>query len=274
MSAGPPAPPPVRDYSSISPSARALLLVKAQTTLPFAREAAELLFGEEALEAARRETASKPGAGLRVQHFEARARSIDAALEALGARRILEIASGLSLRGLAAAAARSDVVYVDTDLPEIASIKADLVKRLHPGPLAGTLRVEALDALDERAFAATLREVPPGPLAVVQEGLLMYLDATEKARLAASIRLALLSRGGAWVTADVYVRTPPGAENYRDERTRAFVEKHRVDENKFETFAAAEAFFVDQGFAVAKRVTGAADDPWSFRETWMLLPVP
>jgi O-methyltransferase involved in polyketide biosynthesis len=264
---------PARDYSSISPSARSLLLVKAQTDLPYAREAAAILFGEDALEAARRETASTPGAQLRLRHFEARARSIDSALGALGATRVLEIASGLSLRGLAMAE-RAGVFYVDTDLPALAAAKVDLVAHLHPEPLAGTLRIEALDALDTNAFASTLREVPPGPLAVVQEGLLMYLDADEKARLAANIRQALLSRGGAWVTADVYVRSATGVAPYRDARTKAFVEKHNVDENKFESFATAEAYFVEQGFAVGKRVSPAADDPWGVRETWLLLPVP
>jgi hypothetical protein len=35
-----------RDYSSISPSARWLALTRATTSIPFAREAAILLFGE------------------------------------------------------------------------------------------------------------------------------------------------------------------------------------------------------------------------------------
>jgi uncharacterized protein (DUF952 family)/O-methyltransferase involved in polyketide biosynthesis len=262
-----------RDYSSISPSARALLLVKALTTLPYALDAARLLFGEDAVEAARREAIGSPGAERRLRHFEVRARSIDAALATLGATRVLEIASGLSMRGLAMAE-RANMHYLDTDLPAIAAVKADLVPRLHPGPLTGELRVEALDALDARAFATAVGEVPPGSLAVVQEGLLVYLDPDEKARLAASIRQALLSRGGAWVTGDVYVRSPPGVEPYRDPRTQVFVERHEIDQKNFASFEAAEAFFVEQGFAVARRASTAADDPWGVRETWMLLPIP
>jgi len=262
-----------RDYSSISPSARSLLLVKAQTALPYAREAAAILFGEEAIEAARRDAATTPGAAVRVRHFEARARSVDAALAAVGATRVLELAAGLSFRGLAMAE-RPGVFYLDTDLPAVAALKADLVAQLHPAPLAGTLRVEPLDALDASAFASTVGELPAGPLAVVQEGLLMYLGADEKACLAASIRQALLARGGAWVTADVYVRNPGGAQPYREERTKEFLAKHRVEENKFESFDAAAAFFAEHGFAVARQVTRRADDPWGVRETWVLLPVP
>jgi hypothetical protein len=51
-----------RDFSTISPSARSLHLVKAQTSLPFARQAAELLWGAAAIEEVERETASAPSA--------------------------------------------------------------------------------------------------------------------------------------------------------------------------------------------------------------------
>jgi hypothetical protein len=68
-----------RDFSTISPSARSLLMVKAQTSLPFARRAAELLWGASAVEEAERKTVATPWAVGRRFHFEQRARSIDAA---------------------------------------------------------------------------------------------------------------------------------------------------------------------------------------------------
>jgi hypothetical protein len=34
-----------RDFTTISPSARSLLLMKSQTAIPFARRAAALMFG-------------------------------------------------------------------------------------------------------------------------------------------------------------------------------------------------------------------------------------
>ena len=166
-------------------------------------------------------------------------------------------------------AATRDVFYLDTDLPALASLKAELVAKLHPGPLVGTLGVRALDALDGEAFRAMIRAIPAGPIAILHEGLLMYLDEAEKARLAASVRAALRERGGAWVTADIYVRS--SAPVFREERTRRFLEEHRVEEKKFADWAAAEAFFRAQGFAVARKVT-PAPDPWSVRETWILVP--
>ena len=252
-----------RDYSTISPSAKSLLMVKAQTDLPFARRAAETLFGAAAVEQA---ASTDPAAALRRMHFELRARSLDAALLAQGAKRVLEIAAGLSFRGLAMAASE-DVVYVDTDLPELASIKSELVAALHPDPLAGSLRVEALDALDADAFRRTVRGIPEGALAILHEGLLMYLDEGEKARLAASVREALLERGGAWITADVYVRSE--THLMREESTKKFLADHRVEENKFADWAAAEAFFTSSGFSIEHRLSPSSDS-WRVRETWTM----
>jgi O-methyltransferase involved in polyketide biosynthesis len=257
---------PRRDFSTISPSAKALLLVKAQTGLPYARRAAELLWGTAAVAAAVRETTATPEAGARRRHFELRAQSLDEAIDQLGATRVLELAAGLSFRGLAMAE-RAGVFYLDTDLPELVSIKASLVPSLHAAELPGTLRVEALDALDRAAFRTAVGGMPAGPVAIVHEGLLMYLDEDEKARLAANVREALCERGGAWITADVYVRTR--APVFREERTKKFLEQHRVEEKKFADLAAAEAFFTSQGFAVT-HVLAPENDPWRVRQTWVL----
>jgi O-methyltransferase involved in polyketide biosynthesis len=260
--------PSQRDFSTISPSAKSLLLVKSQTSLPFAREASELVWGPEYVEQACRKAAATPGAAQRRSHFEIRAQSVDEALRELGATRVLEIAAGLSFRGLAMASC-GDVFYLDTDLPAIATLKADLVARLHPGPLIGTLSVRALDALDAEAFRAAVADIPHGPLAIVHEGLLMYLNDAEKARLAASVRGALLERGGAWVTADVYVRTD--VHLFREDHTKKFLEEHRVEENKFADFDAAEAYFNANGFTITRRLSPSSD-PRRPRETWVLAP--
>ena len=102
-----------------------------------------------------------------------------------------------------------------------------------------------LNALDPEAFRAAVDLLASGPITVVQEGLLMYLDEAEKAALAANVRAALLARGGAWITADVYVRS--ALQPQRDERTAKFLQEHRVEERKFADFAAASALFESQG---------------------------
>jgi O-methyltransferase involved in polyketide biosynthesis len=257
----------VRDFSTISPSAHSLLVMRAQTGLPFAHQAAELLLGTDGVAAEIARLTAIAGADLRRAHFQDRYRSIDTLLAESGATRILEIAGGLSFRGLALAQ-RQPISYLDTDLPAMAETKARIVAALDAGPLAGDLRVRALNALDTDDFRAAAAELPAGPFAIVNEGLLMYLDPDEKRRLASHIRDALTARGGGvWITADIYLRGATDARIGQDERLRAFLAAHKVEEQKFESRAAAEAFFTDAGLAIQRRLTRSPD---AIRETWVL----
>ena len=61
----------MRDYSTISPSAKSTPFVKAQSDLPFAKAAAELPFGKEAIAEA---TSDEDAAIQRRKQFEQRAR--------------------------------------------------------------------------------------------------------------------------------------------------------------------------------------------------------
>lgn len=254
-----------RDFSTISPSARWLLLAKAHSGLPYAREVAELVFGHDEVAAAA--IPRSPAAVIRRRHFELRARSVDEALDIGSATRIVEFAAGLSFRGLARAV-RDDVHYLDTDLPDIVEFKRRLLRGLSPAKLAGTYRIESLDVMDDSALALALESLPDGPLSIAHEGLLMYLDADEKARLATSIHAALRSRGGRWITADVYLRRE--ATLPREEQVEQFLAEHRVEEQKFDSWGKAETFFVNAGFAVERKLVPASD-PGLVRQTWILV---
>jgi O-methyltransferase involved in polyketide biosynthesis len=255
-----------RDYSTISPSARALLAMRAQSDLPFAKQAADVVLGADAVATEHARLQTLAGSSLRLRHFVQRYRSIDALLVTHPATTIVELGAGLSMRGLALVRDQR-VTYVDTDLPEIMATKRSLIDELGV-PVTGELRLRDLDALDARAFRAIIDELPPGPITLVNEGLLMYLDDSEKHRLAANILDALAARGGMWITADAYVRTPDGAPRIgQDERLRAFLTQHNVEANKFESFSAAEQFFVEAGFAIVERVAPRIDP---IRETWVL----
>lgn len=263
----------VRDYSTISPSARALLLMKSQTSIPFAAEAARLVFGAERLEAEVAAMKREPVTGLLLQHFEARYRSLDTLLAETGLVHVLELGAGLSFRGLDLALRPGqppDFHYLDTDLSEMAARKAELVAALAPAPPDRTLEVLALDALDPDAFRATAARLGPGPLAIVNEGLLVYLDDREKRRLCGSVREALRAHGGAWITADIYVRTPPGHPRPTlKPRAQAFLDQHHVEENKFASWEAAESLFADEGFTIRRRLA-SPDEPRPIRESWVL----
>jgi O-methyltransferase involved in polyketide biosynthesis len=255
-----------RDYSTISPSARGVLALRSLSPeLPFVRQAAELVLGTEALAAEHARLQGLAGWQMRLWHFVERYKSLDALLAASGLTTVVELAAGLSLRGFALAQQHA-VTYLDTDLPEMIETKRRLVDQLAVAPLVGDVTLRAMNALAEGELATAVDALPAGPIAILNEGLLMYLDDAEKRRLAASVREVLARRGGVWITADIYLKTPAGMPPIgRDDRMRDFLVTHRVEENKFESFAAAEQLFTDAGFAITRR-EGASP----IRQTWML----
>jgi len=264
--------PAGRDYGAISPSALSLLLMKSKSSVAFAKQAAALLWGDSAPEDLA-DALAVAGAPQRLRHFESRYFSLDRLLEEAGLPRVLEVAAGLSFRGLELARTRADTFYIDTDLADLARVKADLVTRLHPAPLLGTLQVQALNVLDAEAFRATVEAFPAGPLAIANEGLLVYFDLEEKQRFAANVRAALQRRGGVWLTADVYIRHPLGAApTVGYGRSRQFLDQHRVEENKFASWQAAADFFTQNGFNVVKKL--AHHHPRHIRESWALAVAP
>ena len=233
--------------------------------LPFVREAAGLVLGRDALAAEHARVQALPGWQLRLAHFVERYRSLDMLLAASGITNVIELAAGLSLRGIALAQ-RQPIAYLDTDLPQMIETKRALVEQLAVGPLVGDVQLCAINALGDGELAAAVGQLPPGPVAILNEGLLMYLDDAEKRRLAASVRDVLASRGGVWITADVYLKTPAQMPSYgQDDRTRAFLATHRVEDNKFASLAAAEQLFGDAGLTVTRR-EGASP----IRQTWVL----
>ncbi|MES1179495.1 MAG: class I SAM-dependent methyltransferase [Myxococcales bacterium] len=259
--------PPTRDYSSISPSALSLLLMKAESEIPYAREAAAALWGDTA-PSELSDALAEENARRRLRHFVNRYKSLDQLLSESGCANVLELGAGLSFRGLDLARTKQ-TFYIDTDLPNVVALKAELIAKLPAHPSRGTLRVQALNALDADAFAATVSELPPGPVAIANEGLLVYLDEREKAQLAANVRAALLSRGGVWLTADVYIQNPGGSSpNVSYGRSRAFLDQHRVEQNKFSDWSAAERFFTSQGLTITNKLAHA--HPLHIRESWAL----
>lgn len=243
-----------RDYSTISPSARAVLLLKGYTDVPFARRVAELVsLPEVYLPDFNRKDFSF---WLRVLHFEYRYRSINRLLSGLGIKNILELSSGFSFRGLTAIQ-EDNVHYIDTDLPDIIHTKQSFVHELQDKNATpqGTLEILPLNALDEQGFQEVVSHFPAGKLVIVNEGLLMYLDTEEKRKLCGIIRNVLKARGGYWITADIYLRQRQRDIGISmDDKLQQFFNEHRVEEKMFESFEEAEAFFKSEGFVIDKEV--------------------
>lgn len=238
-----------RDYSTISPSAKALLYLKGLTNIPFAKAAAEQMMLPDKYEPDY--SIRDFGFWARVVHFESRYWSIDHLLADIDVKNVLELSSGFSFRGLASVAAHNDLYYIDTDLAEVIATKKQLAEAIKP-ELKGTLEVLPLNALDEAAFREIISHFPEGEVAIVNEGLLMYLGPSEKEELCRIIHRILSERGGYWITADIYIKRANRDRLMINDQLDAFFKQHNIDEQMFESFEEAEAFFNKNGFIIDK----------------------
>lgn len=289
-----------RNFNTISPSARVLLLMKALTDIPFARETAALILEPEAFDRLLQQHHSTTFL-VRVVHFENRYKTIDQMLDILRPSNVLELSSGFSCRGLAMAQYKP-IIYLDTDLPESADNKKTLITdliRIHHVHRKGKLYVQPLNAMDGSQFENALQFFAPGPITIVNEGLLVYLDEEEKRALCKTIHAILKRRGGHWITGDVYLKNPdhePGINNgngaikqtQEDNKWKEFLTEHNVNANKFNSYDEAEAFFISCGFRVAHKaptlhkslsalsyfstpIKAEDVDEWlKYRQTWVL----
>lgn len=244
----------MRDYSTISPSAKSLLLTKGLTDIPYITAATKLVWDKETLT----EFAHKATDNhflRRLIHFEERYKSLDSILNQFECNNFLEISSGFSFRGLHYCAMREGINYIDTDLPEVINTKSRLTHELitlEKIELKSNLITSAMNALDEVSFENTVDQLPKGPLALLNEGLLMYLNTDEKTRLCHIIRRVLKERGGYWLTADIYIKRDKKLYDGTDQISR-FLAAHNVEENKFESFEQAGQFFNDNGLKLYKK---------------------
>ncbi len=246
------------EFNSISPSAKSLLLTKALTTIPFAREAAGLIWGENSIQDLKKKLSSI-GFLLRLIHFESRYKSVDRALNQVGITNILEFSSGFSFRGLSMCK-DPNVSYVDTDLPQIIESKKLIIQELTKRTCnysIDNLFMQGLNALDEYAFFDIINHFSTNPIAIANEGLLVYLDEIQKRKLCAIIHNLLSEKGGFWITADIYIKNEKQNDinkGFYDYQGRRFLTEHNVDDNKFESFKTAEVFFKDCGFLIHKKI--------------------
>lgn len=242
----------LRDYSQVSPSAKSLLLLKGITNIPFAKETAALISlpGKYIPDLDNKDAAFWK----RVVHFENRYWSIDQLLSQLAISNILELASGYSFRGLETVK-QKNVHYIDTDLPEIIMQKKELLKALQGNNTTtkGKLETVPLNALDEKHFTEITKSFAEGPLVIINEGLLMYLNDNEKETLCNIIYNVLKQRGGFWITGDVYVKsTLERLDNSSGDSLKELTDQQRIEDNMFESFDAAKDFFIRVGFAINK----------------------
>ena len=254
--------PAIKNFNSISPSAEFLIRLKSFTTIPFAKETAALLLKGAVAEATERSQADRNFFFRQMIHFENRYRTIDKILSGLSASNFLELSSGYSLRGLNLSL-QKNCTYIDTDLPALIEEKKKIVETLteeHSLQLKGHLELTELNALSVLDFIKTVEKFPEGNIAIINEGLLPYLNEEEKRKLCQNIHDALERKGGHWITGDIYVKNKIRETANIPEEAKKWRQMHNIEDNKFDSYDNAEQFFNDCGFEIARRELFAIEE--------------
>lgn len=238
-------------HKRISPTAKLVAYLRTFTDIPYSSEIALASDAQQTFEEL---------VGGASQDFlwlapviEMRYKSVDAILKLYGFQNIMELASGVSPRGLIWS--KSDTcTFLETDLPDILAEKRFIVSDILGGSVRKGLRLMPVNVVCDDQIRDAAGVLGDGPMAIVNEGLLPYLSITEKAKVACSIHGLLKERGGVWVTPDI-------SSNERIKQLIALDPKvgevmrvisgrtgRDLQNNAFTSMAAAEEFFVDIGF--------------------------
>lgn len=190
--------------------------------------------------------------------WEARYKATDQIIARHRINQVLEVAAGLSPRGLAMTE-NPDVIYVATDLPEMleqeqAIAESILVKR---HAQHSNLYFRVANALDrDELFQAAVPFRYDRPVAIITEGLLPYLTLEEKRTLAANVRYLLTRYGGMWICPDVTTRQSWKRFSEADWDVRQRIENisgatgRDIQKNAFEDDKDVRGFFTDAGYTI------------------------
>jgi O-methyltransferase involved in polyketide biosynthesis len=194
------------NYDRISLTAKLAAYMRRYTDIPFAEDVARLLQAEQAFEKLLQDSGMSPQDLLwYAPIFEVRYKSIASRIRKSGLRQVLELASGVSLRGLAMTQ-DTDITYAETDLPDLTEEKLALVgdlRRQYDLEPRGILHLVVANALDRQQLqAATQHFQHDQPIAVVNEGLFQYLNVSEMETVVHNVHDLLADFGGMWITPD------------------------------------------------------------------------
>ena len=183
--------------------------------------------------------------------FDARFRAVTRLVEEKGATQVLELAAGLSPRGMDFA--RRGIAYVEADLAESTRRKREIIISIL-GAVPENLYLCSASALDRAELLACCARFAAGrPIALTTEGLLRYLTFEEKALVAANVREILQRYGGWWITPDIHLKSWAERQNPVDRQSERERLGRSLDANYFDNLDHARRFFESCGFAVESR---------------------
>lgn len=248
------------DHHKISSTAKMVAFWRQLSDIPYSADVAELMHAGETMDAlTRTEGLSLDELKFLAPFAEARFKCLVSALRREKVTQVLELASGLSLRGLIMTR-EPGLTYVETDLPGILEEKRRIVETLrekyHLPPQPG-LHFHAVNALHLDELEAAASVFTPGvPVAIIHEGLLMYLTHDEKRAVARNIHRLLSRFGGVWLTPDLTARD--GSRLSDTEAGRKLVHvltgvtQRDLMETAFDTTEEIQKFFGELGFTTSQ----------------------
>ncbi len=176
---------------------------RAKSDIPHSREVAQVMRGEDMTQQLIGQQMTSVMAQYSPMVFEARYKAINRGLQLCKAGNVLELASGLSPRGLGVVDA--GYTYVGADLPNMIAESAPLMTSIavHDGIDTAHLFYEAVNVLDQQQMGKASKHFKGQSFDICNEGLLMYLNLEEKTRLCANIHELLTRVRGSWITTDI-----------------------------------------------------------------------
>lgn len=250
------------DYGKISTTAKMTAYWKSKTDIVWAKEIADRIGArQEVLQLA--EDADSPASLFSIITMEARYKAISHAIARTGIKNILEVACGLSPRGLELAC--QQYTYVGSDLPGIAAEVFPVIRDIaeQENIPQEKLHLLAVNILDKRQVENAVDYFGKRPFVLCHEGLLMYFDHQEKAKAAENIRGVIANKGGVWITTDLAFHegmfemmnangnVDPIAEDIKKRLGRIYDETGRdILQNRFSGSSEAVKFYADLGFII------------------------
>ncbi|HEX4140092.1 MAG TPA: class I SAM-dependent methyltransferase [Candidatus Methylacidiphilales bacterium] len=245
------------DFAKISVTAKLAAYMRQFSDIPYAADIADLTRARATFDQLLRDhTLSPDDLTWYAPIFEARHKSIGAMIARTRAGQVLELAAGLSPRGLQITA-DPRYYYVETDLDDILAEKRLLlsaIQRRHRLQPRNNHRLAAANAIDPAQLLAAAKNFKSSQrLLITHEGLLQYLSSSETEQVTHNIHHLLGKFGGAWITPDFSLKSD--SDNASDaqklfRRIIAEATDRTLYNNAFDSIEHLREYFRGLGFQV------------------------
>jgi len=243
-----------KEYEKISPTAWIVAQARTLSDIPYSREVFDELqiIMRQTRSAAELQELNKFTHPEVVPVMEARFKLVNRLVKENRAKQVLELAAGFSPRGMELSKDPT-MECVEIDLPGVMDEKRTIIGNLiqqSKFPPRPNFYLEDGNALELQDVLKAIKPFRQEPVAVINEGLLTYLNFEEKAVVARNVHQLLERFGGVWITPDLSLQ-PEGKAKEINVPLRKVTGINK-DLIAFEDEASARAFFEGLGFTVER----------------------